>query len=86
MLKNYNLNFSLNVLRKLCGYFIIVLYKGFKSINCCLVHQNNYLRRCFGLSFFFLLFFSTELLFPIKFESLDLFGSDASSWLCADFL
>ena len=70
MLRNYNLNFSLNVLRKLCGYFIIVLYKGFQAINCCLVHQNNYLRRWFGISFPFLFFFLTELLFPIKFESL----------------
>ena len=57
MLRNYNLNFSLNVLRKLCGYFIIVLYKGFQAINCCLVHQNNYLRRWFGISFLFLSFF-----------------------------
>ena len=56
MLKKYNLNFSLNVLRKLCGHFIVVLYKGFKAINCCLVHQNNYLRRWFGHSFF--LFFN----------------------------
>ena len=77
MLRNYNLNFSLNVLRKLCGYFIIVLYKGFQAINCCLVHQNNYLRRWFGISFPFLFFF-----FNWAFVSYQvwksLFGSDGS--------
>ena len=77
MLRNYSLNFSL----KLCGYFIIVLYKDFKAINCCLVHQNNYLRRWFGISFSFLFFFFFNWAFVSYQVWKSLFGSDGSSWL-----